>query len=131
MAGILPLQGEASRIVRFVVVGGLCTLVAYAVFVSLVPRVHYQAANVIAWACSVGVGFLLNRYFTFRISSRDKIWRHLMLFIYGSLGQLALSSALYGVFLGWMELSTTLAFVLTTGVGAVLMFAWLKLVTFR
>lgn len=118
-------------IIRFGIVGLLCTALAYGVFILLAPRMHYQLANLLAWGSSVGLGFILNRFITFRVRTRDNILKHFGLFAVGSLSQLALSSLIYAMLIGGMHLPPPIAFLINTAATATLMFGWLKLVTFR
>lgn len=58
---------EASRFVRFALVGGTVTGVYYVLLMALTALgMHYILANSIGWLICVCLNFLLNRRFTFQ-----------------------------------------------------------------
>jgi putative flippase GtrA len=116
---------------RFSVVGVICTAASYGVFVMAVRFIHFEVANLIAWAASVGLGFLLNRRVTYRLTGPEGLPRQFGLFVTGSLGQLLLSSTGYAVFIGGLHFKPTPAFVCTTLFTAAYMFTYLELIAFR
>jgi putative flippase GtrA len=119
-----------GRGIRFTTVGVLCTVIGYVVFVSLTKVVHYEIANVGAWASGVGVGFLLNRYVTYKIRGPDGLPMQFGLFVLGSLGQLVVSSLGYAILISGFHLGPTPAYVLNLVFTASYMFAYLESVAF-
>lgn len=116
---------------RFSVVGVICTAASYGVFVLATRFVHFEVANLIAWAASVGLGFVLNRTVTYRLRGREGLPLQFGLFVTGSLGQLVVSAIGYAVFIGMLHFGPTLAFVCTTLFTAAYMFVYLESVAFR
>ncbi|MBO9580832.1 MAG: GtrA family protein [Sphingobium sp.] len=58
---------QASRFMRFALVGGTVTGVYYVLLVALTALgIHYVLANSIGWLICVCLNFLLNRRFTFQ-----------------------------------------------------------------
>ena len=117
-----------SRAIRFGIVGLICAGFAYLIFIGAERAgLHYLAANTLAWGASVGLGFLLNRRFTFAPSGSRRP-AQFALFVAGSLGQLLLSSLGLAFLIGVLHFGSTPAFVLNTGVLAVLNFLYLHFV---
>ncbi len=117
-----------SRAIRFGIVGVTCAGFAYLVFIGAERAgLHYLAANGLAWGASVGLGFLLNRRFTFARRGTGAPTQF-ALFVAGSLGQLLLSSLGLALLIGVLRLGSTTAFVLNTGVLATLNYFYLHFV---
>lgn len=121
-----------SRLFRFGLSGVLTTGVAYVAFIGLIEGLHwhYALATIGAWIASVGVGFTLNRRFTFGIRGGAQ-GRQFALFVVGSLLQLALSIGCNAVLIGQWRLNSSLAFLLNLMVTTSFSFAYLNLVAFR
>jgi len=121
-----------SRLLRFGLSGALTTAVAYVIFIGLIEGLHwhYAVATIMAWIASVGVGFKLNRRFTFRIRGGPQ-GRQFLLFLTGALLQLCLSLGCNAVLIGWQRLNPSLAFVLNLMVTTSFSFLYLNLVAFR
>jgi putative flippase GtrA len=120
-----------ARAVRFGISGGLSTLVAYLTFIAALKFWHYAAATVISWCLSVGFSFVVNRRFTFGIKGRQDRGRDFVLFVIGSLIQLALALIGYRILLGAMHLRPTVAFLINLAFTSSFSFAYLSLVGFR
>jgi putative flippase GtrA len=64
-----------NKFVRFLIVGGIATLIQYIVLIFTVERWHWNAV----WASSLGyilsatANYLLNYYFTFRSDNRHRV----------------------------------------------------------
>lgn len=117
-----------SRAIRFGIVGLICAGFAYLIFIGAERAgLHYLAANTLAWGASVGLGFLLNRWFTFAQRGAGAPVQF-ALFVAGSLGQLLLSSLGLAVLIGVLHLGSTVAFVLNTAVLAALNYIYLHFV---
>jgi putative flippase GtrA len=55
---------------KFALVGGLGAGINASLFAALVSiQIHYAVASLIAWTVSLGIGYVLNRKFTFRSQS--------------------------------------------------------------
>jgi putative flippase GtrA len=120
-----------NRLIRFGLTGALTTALSYVVFVGLIRLgVLYEAASAASWALGLIVGFVINRRFTFGISGADRRKRDFTLYIVGSLLQLALGLAGYGLLIGRLRLNPTPAFVLNTTMTATFNFLFLRFVTF-
>ena len=121
----------AKRAVRYVLTGGLTTLVAYVATMLLLRLMNYVPATALAWLVTVCFGFTINRRFTFGIVGPEGRGRDFGLFVIGAAMQLAITIGGYSITLGRLGLDPTLAFainlVITTSFG----FAFLNLVAFR
>lgn len=77
----------AGELVRYVVVGGLTTVVSLgtyylcvATFLDAEDAVQLQVANVISWICAVAFAYVTNRKFVFR-SKSESVFRESALFV--------------------------------------------------
>ena len=117
-----------SRAVRFGIVGLICAGLAYVIFIAAERAgLHYLAANGLAWGASVGLGFLLNRRFTFTRRGAGAPLQF-VLFVAGSFGQLGLSSLGLAFMIGGLHFGSTPAFLLNSVVLAVLNYLYLHFV---
>ncbi|MGH7010432.1 MAG: GtrA family protein [Caulobacteraceae bacterium] len=119
-----------GRGVRFVLVGIVCTVISFVVFVCAIKTCGYLIAAALSWAAGVCFGFALNRRVTFGISGVVGVWRELILFLGGSLAQLGLGLFDYWILIGNLKLPAGAAFIINLAVGASAMFAWLNLAVF-
>lgn len=72
------------RLVRFGMVGGGVTLIAYLLFLGAIAGgMHYLFASVVAWAGGLCVGFVAHRHLTFcdRDAWRGQIWRYIAVYL--------------------------------------------------
>lgn len=119
-----------GRVFRFLMTGGLTTLVAYIIFITAIwAGMGYRLANPLAWVCTVGMGATMNRWFTFRAVTPWGRW--LPLYIVGAVLQLGLSVLGYEVLIGHLGIPPTPAFVLNTGFTAAVSFLFMNFITFR
>lgn len=91
MNELLKKYGE---IIRYVIVGGLTTIVSLLsyyicvlTFLNPDEPVQLQIANVISWICAVTFAFITNRKIVFKSSDGNKI-RELIRFVYNGLYEL-------------------------------------------
>jgi putative flippase GtrA len=56
----------APRLSRFVISGGLNTLLTYAVYLALLQLLPYRISYTISYLCGIVIAYALNRYFVFR-----------------------------------------------------------------
>lgn len=56
----------AGEFVRFLIVGGTNTAVAYALYLLLLRWLHYPVAYSIAYLAGISVGYFMNTWFVFR-----------------------------------------------------------------
>lgn len=70
---LVELANRHWHIVSYIFWGGTTTFVNWLVYFSLEDRIHYLAANSIAWVVSVTFSFLANRAFVFRSGSRGLV----------------------------------------------------------
>jgi putative flippase GtrA len=120
-----------GRAARFVISGLITTGISGGIFIPLSGRIGYVAAAALAWVVSVGVGFVLNRRFTFGLTGSEGRSRHLMLFVMTAGLQFLLSEASYAVLMGRLHLPPTIAFGLTLVLTTTFSFTLLNLVVFR
>ena len=119
------------RAARFVVVGALTTGVAYVTFMLFLKVTNYLLAASGSWVITVGVGFVLNRRFTFGLQGPDGAARHLTLYIVCAALQYVLTMVGYYVMIGVMRLDATLAFAINLVLASTFSFTFLNLVTFK
>ena len=72
-AKLVELANRYWHVVSYIFWGGTTTFVNWLVFFALEDRIHYLAANCIAWVVSVTFSFLANRAFVFRSGSRGLV----------------------------------------------------------
>jgi putative flippase GtrA len=125
------MRGIIGRAARFGVSGLITTGISGGIFIPLSGRIGYAAAAALAWAVSVGVGFFLNRRFTFGVTGAEGRSRHLMLFVMTAGLQFLLSEASYAVLIGRLHLASAIAFGLTLVLTTAFSFTLLNLVVFR
>ncbi len=127
----MTLRQLASLFSRYLASGAATTLTAYVIFMVAAIFVHYALASFLAWTMTIPVGFALNRKFTFRIGTADRRAMQFLKFCAGAVLQLVLNEACLFVFIGQLELSKTMAFVLTLAITATVNFAFLAMYAFR
>jgi putative flippase GtrA len=121
-----------GRLLRFGLTGALTTGIAYVVFVGLIAAgVQYLLASAAAWAASLGVGFAINRRFTFGIVGPESRRKDFGLYVTGALLQLALGMAGYAILIGRIGLDPTPAFICNLVLTTTFSFLFLRFITFR
>lgn len=121
-----------STIFRFVVSGLVTTLASYLSFMALLAvGYHYFLSGVGSWLCSVALGFLMNRRYTFQITGSSGRDRQFLLYVVGAVFQLLLALAGYAALIGGLGLKPTLAFCINLLMTTAFSFAFMNLVTFR
>jgi len=72
---------QASEGVRYLIVGGLTTLINLIVYqMGLWLQLEYLFATTIAFIASIVFAFFANKYFVFKIVTQNAIWQELMMF---------------------------------------------------
>lgn len=93
--------------------------------------VHYALASVAAWAASLGLGFMLNRRFTFGISGDAQRLHDFVVYLTGAVLQLLVGLAGYAVLIGGLKWGATPAFGANIVVTTVFSFLFQRFITFR
>lgn len=120
-----------KNLVRFGLVGGFVTAVAYVTFTGLLHLgAHYLVAATAGWAVGVGLSYVLNRTFTFEVGGRAKP-REFGTFVGGYVLQLGLGLADYWLLIGVLKFGPSLAFVANLGLSAAFSFIFMRWVVFR
>ncbi|HEX5279219.1 MAG TPA: GtrA family protein [Micropepsaceae bacterium] len=120
------------RGLRFVIIGGVTTCIAYFVMMTLLSMgAHYSIAIIGAWPVSVLTGFALNRRITFGITTRQHRSRHLGWYVIGGALQLGLAIAGFGFLTQSLTLNATAAFLVNLVVTTAFSFGFMNLVAFR
>lgn len=124
---------EASgQFARFLVVGGFATLFNYATFYALLVGAgfHYQLASAIGFLFGIGIGYPLNKLWTYRqkgpISHKRKIG---YLAVY--LGSLTLSLVFLYVTVDLLDFDARMANILAIGLTTCTNFIGTKFLVFR
>ncbi|MBV9995942.1 MAG: GtrA family protein [Caulobacteraceae bacterium] len=120
-----------KRAIKFSIAGGLTTAVAYIATMLFLSMMNYIPATILAWTVSVGVGFALNRRFTFGIVGPTRRLKELALFVLAALLQLLITLGNYSIMLGRLGFDPTVAFLINLAITTSFGFAFLNLVTFR
>jgi len=90
---------------------------------------HYQVSNGISTSLGIGVNFLLNFHYNFRVKGRVLL-RVAVFYLVGMVG-LATTAMLLAVFIGWLNLPVTLAKVCTLPIVLLLQYSLNRHITFR
>lgn len=129
------LYEKHGDILRYLVIGGLTTLIDMGLFALLVSGfgVYYQTANVIVWVLAVSFAFVGNKWVVFRTKTKSPsaLWKEAASFFAMRLVTLLFSAAfLYGAvdLLVWNE---NLAKLLCNIAVVILNYILSKLVVFR
>lgn len=120
-----------GRMVKFGLTGIAGAGIAYVLFIVCLRFMNYVPATVIAWAASIGFGFLTNRRLTFGIRGRERRSQQALLYTVGATLQLGLALMVYAWLLGRLHWAATPAYVVNTAVTATFGFAFQSLATFR
>lgn len=120
-----------SQIVRFLVVGGISTLVNYLVFLTVIhfDRSFYLFASCSGYLSGVLVGFVANKNWTFEAGDgNDKyLVKYIMIYTLSLLLSLGVLQVLVGTLGVWPELAN----IITIGISTVTNFVGTKLYVFR
>lgn len=132
---IKALYARYGDILRYLIIGGLTTLLDMGVFALLhaVLGVHMQVANVITWVVAVAFAFVGNKWLVFRTDTKDRreLLREGVSFVSMRLLTLLFSAAFLEIAvkaLGWDEL---VAKAVSTVLVVILNYVLSRLVVFR
>jgi len=92
-AGEAPARGRTAFL-RFIVAGGVNTAVTYALFVALERLLPYLVAYAIAYAVGIGLSYLFNTGYVFRVRQR---WTTALRYPLVYVAQFALGSAVMAI----------------------------------
>ena len=114
------------RLVRFAGVGGVTTALSYGCFTMLTRlHLHYLAASAVGWAASGALSYLLNKRFTFGLTSPASL-REVFKFVGGSVVQFLVGSSLYVVLIDGLGVSVGPAFVINLAATSTLSFTLMQ-----
>jgi putative flippase GtrA len=120
---------QTGEALRFLVGGGSAVAVDYLTYQMLL---HFgaplSAAKAISYVCGAGLGFVINKYWTF--TSRAPVYQEIPRFI-GLYAVTACANTLVNKAVLWMIDVRALGFLCATGVSTVLNFLGLKFIVFR
>lgn len=124
-----------QKIFRYVVIGGLTTLVNFIVYTTFIYLLHinYNIANIIAVVCSIIFAYITNKIIVFR--SKCSSFKELLIeagSFFSSRG-LTLLIEVGGVYVlvSWFELGAMISKILITIVVQVINYAFAQLIVFR
>ena len=84
-----------SRIIGFVLAGGVATVLNYGIFLFLLAlEFHLSLAAAIGYLSGIVVSFAINRYFVFKGSKRSSFAKYALAYLMALGGQLLLLNAL-------------------------------------
>ncbi|MBN8481197.1 MAG: GtrA family protein [Xanthomonadales bacterium] len=101
-----PLQRLAGEFLRFLVMGGANTIVAYAIYLLLLQWLRYEIAYTIGYAVGIAMAYVLSSTFVFRQPFRR---RSAMRFPFVYVAQFLVSFVLLKVAVEWIGLPEWLA----------------------
>ena len=93
-----------SEMIRYLIVGGLTTLISLAVYYPLIwyvfnveSKVEHTAANVISWVCAVTFAYFANRIIVFK-SKDERMIREAVKFVSSRIGSLLIETGIILLF---------------------------------
>jgi len=113
LARILNHRGISTEAVRFVVGGGVNTLLSYAIYWLLLLRLSYPYAYTISYAAAILTGFAVNTHFVFRT---EWSWRKLAAFPLIQILNYGLGLAVVTISIRYVGIDARLAPVIATAV---------------
>lgn len=128
------MMGWKYQLSRFILVGSLSTVVNYAVFfgTAYLLQVYYIAASMIGYVSGLGVGYALNRNWTFSAhKATTKQYHEMGLYIGVNVTSLVLSLLLLHVLVDWVGLPAWFSNIMAIGLSTTTNFIGLKFVVFR
>ena len=132
IAKLVDLANRYWHVVSYIFWGGTTTFVNWLVYFSLADRIHYLAANVLAWVVSVTFSFLANRAFVFRSGSHGwAVLKEGILFAASRLFALGLETGLMWLGVELLRVPKGIMKVLVAVSVAVLNFLVGKFIVFR
>jgi len=113
-----PVAGEAGRVLRFLIAGGLTAGVNLGALYLLAEYGHLwkTAASVLAFVLSYGVNFTLQKFWTFRSRDLTAARRQLALHFSLALCNLALNTGIFYALIHWAHVWYMLAQVIAAAV---------------
>ena len=131
-AKLVDLANKYWHVVSYIFWGGTTTFVNWLVYFTLAEKIHYLAANGIAWVVSVTFSFLANRAFVFRSGSRGlAILKEGILFAASRLFSLGLETGLMWAGVEFLRIPRGIVKVAVAATIAVLNFLVGKFIVFR
>lgn len=123
--------GLAGNILRFGLVGGFVTGMVYLAFIGMLALgVHYLVAAALGWALGLGLGYVLNRNFTFAVKHKAHP-REYAAFVATYLLQLGLGQLTYWLLMGVLKWGPTVSFLVNLAFTASVSFVFMRWVVFR
>ena len=121
------------QFIKYLLVGALVVAVNLSVLYALTEFVHifYLLSAVCAFAVSFVVSFILQKYWTFRDSSRKSVHRQAALYLFVQLVNLSLNTGLLYVFVTYLHVWYILSQALISLLLAIGIFAINKLFIFN
>ncbi|MBR0146754.1 MAG: GtrA family protein [Eubacterium sp.] len=136
MQKIIQLILKYQELIRYVIVGGITTVVNLGMYLLLTSTVldpengwELQAANVIAWIAAVTVAYILNRNVVFR-SKNNVVWE-MVQFYAARLATLGLEMGLTWLFVTVLEWNDRIVKLMVQFVLVISNYLFSKLVIFR
>lgn len=104
MAKIRSLLTAYREQLTYLVVGGMTTLVNYAIFALLTKgaHVHYIASNIVAWVGAVCFAYFANGTWVYRSASRRSV-KEAAAFVLSRLFSLGVETLLLLLFVSWLS----------------------------
>jgi len=115
------MREKLEKITRYVIAGGTGALINFLIYFVMLQvfNVWYLLSSICSFTLSIFAGFYLQKYFTFRNSSKDYIYKQMYLFFSFSLINLLINVILLVFFVEILGINQLVAKVLTLGIIAI------------
>ena len=106
------------KILKFIVAGGTSALSSFVLYYIFLEIFHlwYLTSSIIAFILSIFIGFILQKYLTFRDSTNSNIKKQLLIFFLISFGNLFINIVLMLFFVEVLSIDKLFAKVLSLGI---------------
>lgn len=129
------LYARYGDILRYLIIGGLTTLLDYAVFALMFNAlgVHYQIASVFSWMAAVAFAFCGNKWVVFRAHARDlrTLLRESVSFVTARLATLGVNALFLYVSVDMLGMHANLAKLLANVLVIILNYVLSRLFVFK
>ncbi|EKE01873.1 MAG: GtrA family protein [uncultured bacterium] len=128
------MTGWKYQLSRFLLTGSVSTAVNYGVFFAMAYglHIHYIVASMVGYMTGLGVGYVLNRNWTFSThKAMTKLHNELGLYIGVNVTSLILSLLLLQILVDWVGLPAWFSNIMAIGLSTTTNFIGLKFIVFK
>ncbi|HDZ6328493.1 TPA: flippase GtxA [Staphylococcus aureus] len=104
----MKLTQTHAEILKFIIVGGINTLIYYVVYLLLLKLLHieYMISHITGFIVAFVISYYLNCYFVYRVKPT---WRKFISFPITQIVNISLQTVLLYVFVSWLNLPAEIA----------------------